>query len=156
MAPDLARRSMIVAAVRPHRPNTHVIAEAAAAARERDSDLLVMTSVPRIVINYPDTIGLQHVILSDVNGELFSTCVEVLYSHNQRWWSRAIWGDLSAAVARLAAHQCVTAIYLGPARHLGRWRGLFRRSQWRLEARLGRVAPVVIVEREPALVAHPR
>jgi nucleotide-binding universal stress UspA family protein len=118
---------LVVAAVRPFRPDVEVIRSAARLAADQDAELLVLAILRRPLIDCAQMVAFEAPTLDATRGELFANTVEMLLGHDVAWSVRVSFGAASREIADLARRSDVRAVVVG---HRGRrWRrvaGQFR------------------------------
>jgi nucleotide-binding universal stress UspA family protein len=117
--PAIAR--LVVASVRPTRPNADVIAVAADAARAHDAHLLVLGTIRPVPVDYTQVSQLPTLLPADAGAELFADIVELLWYRDVPWSVQVVMGHPARRINQLARRCELRTVVTGHSSRRREW-----------------------------------
>jgi K+-sensing histidine kinase KdpD len=111
--------AVVVAAVRPSRPNHAVIRAAAELARACVADLLIVSTIRFYVADWSDVPYTENAVLDSYERTLFDRCAQVLGDDPVDWSVHVSSQSVSSTVNDLVSRRRVVGLVVGSQRHGG-------------------------------------
>ena len=118
---------LVVAAVRPSRPNDAVIRAAAELADAWAAELVVVGRVEFYVADWGDLPYTESAVIESYEGALFAHCAELLQEWTVPWSVHVTSGNLAMLIKDQNERRPLFGIVLGAGRHVSR---LARLRRW--------------------------
>lgn len=113
---------LVIAAVRPGRPNPSVLETAVRLAQHHEAHLLVLATVRPVPIDYTHVMHPEMCHLAEaVAAELFADAAELLVREDVQWSACAFTGHPARHIRQLAKHADVRAVVAGDSRRRRPW-----------------------------------
>lgn len=112
---------LVVAAVRPARPNPSVLTVAARAAQDQDAHLLVLGTIRPVLIDYTQMMEHEALPLEAAGAELFAEAVESLYAFELPWSVHVLVGHPARRITELAQHCELRTVVTGRSQRRRQW-----------------------------------
>jgi K+-sensing histidine kinase KdpD len=146
LSPAQTTAALVVAAVRPSRPNSAVIRAAAELAAGCGADLLVMGMVEVFVSDWSDLPYTQSAVLESYESSLFMRCTELLAGTGVHWSVLVTSNNIVRTISELTARRRVVGLVLGSQRSGGRLTRLRRRLLGSLGSSVHGIHKLVIAD----------
>ena len=127
---------LVVAAVRPSRPNDAVIRAAAELADAWSAELVIVGRVEFFVADWGDVPYTESAVLESYEGALFAHCVELLHSWTVPWSVHVTSGNLAMLINDQSERRPRFGLVLGASRSTGRFARLRRWASGSLQTRV--------------------
>ena len=112
---------VVVAAVRPERPNPAVVATAADAAQRHDAHLLVLGTMRHAYIDYSQLLHCEETLVEEAGAELFAHAVELLYDRALVWSSHVVLGHPARHINELGRRCDLRGVVTGSSTRRRHW-----------------------------------